>query len=334
MLIDYEWIPLRLSKGFSLLLVSIFYSIKQTIYVEKNGGEKMLNLKKMLPLALVLAMAVASFAGCAKEAPADKAEGQEGAVEPKGTIILATTTSTQDSGLLDVILPDFTAKTGYEADVIAVGSGEAMKMGENGEADVLLVHSPAAEKEFVAAGHSPARYDVMYNDFVILGPKDDPAGIKAAAPDKAQAAFQKIYDGKVTFVSRADESGTHKKELSIWEKLGLTPSGDWYVESGKGMGDVITMTNEMLGYTLSDRATWLNLSEKTDLQIVTEGDKDLFNQYGVMVVDPSKNDQINEEGALAFQEWILSDATQKLIGQYGVDRYGAALFTPNAAKAE
>lgn len=296
--------------------------------------KKMLKSKKLLALLLVLMMVLTVFAGCAKEEPAQQPEKPEGPAEIIGTIILATTTSTQDSGLLDVILPDFTYKTGYEVDVIAVGSGEAMKMGENGEADVLLVHSPAAEKEFVAAGHSPARYDVMYNDFIILGPKDDPAGIKAAAPDKAQAAFQKIYDDKVTFVSRADESGTHKKELSIWDKLGLTPSGDWYIESGKGMGDVITMTNEMLGYTLADRATWLNMSEGTDLQIVTEGDKDLFNQYGVMVVDPSKNDKINAEGALAFQEWILSDETQKLIGQYGIDKYGMALFTPNAAKAE
>lgn len=294
----------------------------------------MLKSKKLLALLLVLMIVLTVFAGCAKEEPAQQPEKPEGPAEIIGTIILATTTSTQDSGLLDVILPDFTYKTGYEVDVIAVGSGEAMKMGENGEADVLLVHSPAAEKEFVAAGHSPARYDVMYNDFIILGPKDDPAGIKAAAPDKAQAAFQKIYDDKVTFVSRADESGTHKKELSIWDKLGLTPSGDWYIESGKGMGDVITMTNEMLGYTLADRATWLNMSEGTDLQIVTEGDKDLFNQYGVMVVDPSKNDKINAEGALAFQEWILSDETQKLIGQYGIDKYGMALFTPNAAKAE
>lgn len=296
--------------------------------------KKMLKSKKLLALLLVLMMVLTVFAGCAKEEPAQQPEKPEGPAEIIGTIILATTTSTQDSGLLDVILPDFTYKTGYEVDVIAVGSGEAMKMGENGEADVLLVHSPAAEKEFVAAGHSPARYDVMYNDFIILGPKDDPAGIKAAAPDKAQAAFQKIYDDKVTFVSRADESGTHKKELSIWDKLGLTPSGDWYIESGKGMGDVITMTNEMLGYTLADRATWLNMSEGTDLQIITEGDKDLFNQYGVMVVDPSKNDKINAEGALAFQEWILSDETQKLIGQYGVENYGIALFTPNAAKAE
>ena len=292
----------------------------------------MLKSKKLFVLALVLVMVLTAFAGCAKEEPAAQPEEKEGPAEIVGKIILATTTSTQDSGLLDVILPDFTYKTGYEVDVIAVGSGEAMTMGENGEADVLLVHSPAAEKEFVASGHSPARYDVMYNDFIILGPNDDPAGIKTAAPDNAQAAFQKIFDDQVTFISRADESGTHKKELSIWTKLELTPSGDWYIESGKGMGDVITMTNEMLGYTLADRATWLNMSEGTDLDIVTEGDKDLFNQYGVMVVDPSKNDQINAEGALAFQEWILSEETQALISEYGVDKYGAALFTPNASK--
>lgn len=293
----------------------------------------MLKSKKLLALTLALIMVLTVFAGCAaKEEPAPQPEEKEGPAEIIGTIILATTTSTQDSGLLDVILPDFTYKTGYEVDVIAVGSGEAMTMGENGEADVLLVHSPAAEKEFVAAGHSPARYDVMYNDFVILGPKDDPAGIKTAAPDDAQAAFKKIYDDQATFISRADESGTHKKELSIWDKLGLTPAGDWYVESGKGMGDVITMTNEMLGYTLADRATWLNMSQDTDLQIVTEGAKDLFNQYGVMVVDPSKNDQINGEGALAFQKWILSSETQKLIGEYGKDKYGISLFTPNATE--
>jgi len=290
----------------------------------------MLKSKKVLALLFALMMVLTLFAGCAGEEPAPQEE--EGPAEIVGKIILATTTSTQDSGLLDVILPDFTYKTGYEVDVIAVGSGEAMKMGENGEADVLLVHSPAAEKDFVAAGHSPARYDVMYNDFVILGPKDDPAGIKTAAPDNAQAAFKKIYDDQAVFVSRGDESGTHKKELSIWQKLSLTPSGDWYVESGKGMGDVITMTNEMLGYTLADRATWLKMAEGTELQIVTEGDKDLFNQYGVMIVDPSKNDQINAEGALAFQDWILSEETQALIGEYGKDQFGAPLFTPNASE--
>lgn len=287
--------------------------------------------KKLLALVLAMMMVLSLLAGCG---PSEEPEGPdaEGPAEIIGTIILATTTSTQDSGLLDEILPDFTYKTGYEVDVIAVGSGEAMKMGENGEADVLLVHSPAAEKAFVEAGHGPERFDVMYNDFIILGPTEDPAGIKEAAGDNAQAALKKFFDEQVTFVSRSDESGTHKKELTIWDKLGLKPAGDWYIEAGTGMGNVITMTNEMQGYTLSDRATWLNMSEGLDLIIVTEGDKDLFNQYGVIVVDPAKNDQINAEGALAFQNWILSAETQGLIGEYGVAKYGAPLFTPNAAK--
>lgn len=286
--------------------------------------------KKLLALLLAMMLVLSLFAGCgSSEEP--EAGDTEGPAEIVGTVILATTTSTQDSGLLDEILGDFTYKTGYEVDVIAVGSGEAMKMGENGEADVLLVHSPAAEKAFVEAGHGPERFDVMYNDFIVLGATDDSAGIKEAAGDNAQVAFQKLYDDQVTFVSRADESGTHKKELTIWDKLGLEPAGDWYIEAGAGMGDVITMTNEMQGYTITDRATWLNMSEGLDLIIVTEGDKDLFNQYGVIVVDPAKNDQINAEGALAFQNWILSAETQALIGEYGVAKYGAPLFTPNAA---
>ncbi len=289
---------------------------------------------KMKRCSLLLAMLVilASFSACATKVGGD--DSQE-PTTPKGSIILATTTSTQDSGLLDEILPLFTEETGYEVDVIAVGSGEAMKMGENGESDVLLVHSPAAEKAFIEAGHGPERFDVMYNDFVILGPNEDPAGINALAANNAQDAFKKLFDEKsFKFISRADKSGTNAKELSIWEKLGLTPAGtgDWYVEAGKGMGDVITMTNEMLGYTLSDRATWLNMADGSDLKIITEGDKDLFNQYGVIVVDPGKNDRINGEGALAFQTWILSNTTQNIIGKYGVEKYGQPLFTPNAQK--
>ncbi|MEG1929669.1 MAG: substrate-binding domain-containing protein [Anaerovorax sp.] len=294
----------------------------------------MLSKKKVMTLVLAMIMVLTAFTGCSGgDKPKEDAKNQPAPII--GSIILATTTSTQDSGLLDEILPKFTAETGYEVNVIAVGSGEAMKMGEDGEADVLLVHSPAAEKEFVANGHGPERFDVMYNDFVILGPTSDPLGIAEAAPEKAQDAFKAIFDAQSTpFISRADDSGTHKKELSIWEKLTLTPAGDWYVESGKGMGDVITMTDEMLGYTLSDRATWLNMAEGTDLKIVTEGDKDLFNQYGVIVVDPAKNEKINADGALAFQTWILSAKTQKMIGEYGTAKYGQALFVPNAAKAE
>lgn len=249
-------------------------------------------------------------------------------------IILATTTSTQDSGLLDAILPVFEDETGYSVSVVSVGSGEAMTMGENGEADVLLVHSPAAEEEFVAGGHADedGRMDVMYNDFVLVGPKDDPAGIAASAPDDAVEAFRKLADTRSTFISRSDESGTHQKELAIWEACGIQPEGDWYVEAGTGMGAVLEMANEMLGYTLSDRATWLNLGLDEDLMIVCEKDESgiLYNQYGVICVNPEKNENINHEGAKAFQKWIVSEETQELIGQYGVEEFGSPLFTPDA----
>lgn len=283
--------------------------------------------KRILALVMVLAMALSMtvvFTGC----------GNEEAVETKGTIILATTTSTKDSGLLDEILPEFTAETGWEVDVVSVGSGEAMQMGMDGEADVLLVHSPASEAEYVANGHADedGRMDVMYNDFVVVGPEEDPAGVAENAGDDAIAAFEAIMENEATFVSRADDSGTHKKELSIWEKAELTPAGAWYVEAAAGMGDVINMTNEKLGYTLADRATWLNVGGDTELKIVCEKDPSgvLNNQYGVICVNPEKNENINNEGAKAFQNWIVSEATQKLIGEYGVEEYGEALFIPNA----
>ena len=284
--------------------------------------------RRILAAALVLAMVLsmtAILSGCGSE---------EETTESKGTIILATTTSTKDSGLLDEILPVFEEESGYTVDVVSVGSGEAMTMSENGEADVLLVHSPAAEEEYVAGGHADedGRMDVMYNDFVIIGPEADPAGVSANAADDAIAAFEDIMNSQSTFVSRADESGTHSKELSIWEAAGLTPSGDWYVEAAAGMGDVITMADEMSGYTLADRATWLNVGGDTALTILCEKDPSgtLYNQYGVICVNPDKNENINHEGAKAFQEWIVSDETQQLIGEYGVEEYGEALFVPNA----
>lgn len=275
--------------------------------------------------AMILSMAMV-FASCGSSDDSAKDES-------KGTIILATTTSTKDSGLLDEILPVFEKEEGYKVDVVSVGSGEAMKMGENGEADVLLVHSPAAEEEYVKAGHADedGRYDVMYNDFVIVGPEADPAKVSSTSED-AVASFKSISSSKQTFVSRADDSGTHKKELSIWEKADIKPSGDWYIEAAAGMGDVITMTNEKEGYTLSDRATWLNVGKDTDLKILCEKDPSgmLNNQYGVICVNPDKNDKINHDGAKAFQKWILSEDTQKLIGEYGVEEYGEQLFVPNA----
>ena len=285
--------------------------------------------KKLLSLVIISAMILSMalvFASCGSSD--DSSED-----ESKGTIILATTTSTKDSGLLDEILPVFEKEEGYKVDVVSVGSGEAMKMGENGEADVLLVHSPAAEEEYVKGGHADedGRYDVMYNDFVIVGPEADPAKVSSTSDD-AVASFKSISSSEQTFVSRADDSGTHKKELSIWEKAGIKPSGDWYIEAAAGMGDVITMTNEKEGYTLSDRATWLNVGKDTDLKILCEKDPSgmLNNQYGVICVNPDKNDKIDHDGAKAFQKWILSEDTQKLIGEYGVEEYGEQLFVPNA----
>ena len=300
--------------------------------VRTNEEEKMYKSKRVLALFVAMLMVLAALAGCAQEgqAPETTPDEPEGPAEIQGTVLLATTTSTQDSGLLDVLLPEFTYETGWEVDVVAVGSGAAMTMGENGEADVLLVHSPAAERDFVAAGHGPERYDVMYNDYVIIGPTDDPAGLATDAAADAVAAFTILSETQTSFVSRGDESGTHKKELTLWTKAGIEPAGNWYVEAGQGMGAVITMANDMLAYTLSDRATWLNYSADTDMTIVTEGDSNMFNQYGVIVVDPSKNDQINAGGALDFQSWIMGEKAQGLIAEYGVAEFGAPLFTPNA----
>ena len=284
---------------------------------------------EILCICMLLLCACGKTSGGSSETETDAK-----AAESKGTLILATTTSTKDSGLLDEILPVFESATGYRVDVVSVGSGEAMKMGENGEADVLLVHSPASEKAFVEAGHADedGRKDVMYNDFILIGPKDDPAGIYAEAPNDAVKAFQMLSETESAFISRSDDSGTHKKELSIWEKCGIEPAGDWYVEAGAGMGAVLEMANETLAYTLSDRATWLNLALDEDLMIVCEKDESgvLYNQYGVICVNPEKNDAINYEGAKAFQNWIVSEDTQTLIGEYGVEKYGAPLFTPNA----
>lgn len=296
-------------------------------------------MKKKLLLVIVSLMlafsAAAAMTGCGDNGGSNDNNSSDTAKTPENpTLRLATTTSTKDSGLLDEILPDFEEKTGYKVDVISVGSGEAMELGEKGEADVLLVHSPEAEKEFVDGGHadSEGRMDVMYNDFVILGPKSDPAGIEKSAKEDAIKAFTAIKDQKQTFVSRADDSGTHKKELEIWKDADIEPKGDWYVQAAAGMGDVITMTDEKQGYTLSDRATWLNVGKDTDLKIVSEKDASgiLNNQYGVICVNPDKNEAINAEGAKAFREWIVSSETQDRIGEYGKDEYGESLFIPNA----
>ncbi|MGI6420670.1 MAG: substrate-binding domain-containing protein [Syntrophomonadaceae bacterium] len=287
---------------------------------------------KLLSFLLIMAMLLSVFAiaGCQQqEEPAPQQQAGDKAPTPEDPqLTLATTTSTQDSGLLDVILPDFEAKTGYQVEVIAVGSGAAMSMGESGDADVLLVHSRAAEDEFIAAGHGVDRHDVMYNDFLIIGPAADPAGIKGG--NDAVAAITQISESEAIFLSRGDESGTHKKELSIWRAAGIEPSGDWYNSVGKGMGDTYRMADEMQGYTLIDRATYLANKGNYSLEPMVEGDELLFNPYGVIAVSPEKYPNINYEGATAFIQWIISDETQALIAEFGKDQYGQSLFIPDA----
>ncbi|MGW8251426.1 MAG: substrate-binding domain-containing protein, partial [Anaerolineales bacterium] len=247
----------------------------------------------------------------------------------EGKLILATTTSTQDSGLLDYILRDFEQKTGVKVDVIAVGTGQALQLGEDGNADVLLVHARAREDEFMAAGHGMRREDVMYNDFVIVGPESDPAGIQGMT--SAAEAFKKIAEAQAPFVSRGDDSGTHTKERAIWSAAGVEPAGDWYISAGQGMGEVLTMSNEQQAYTLSDRATYLaRLKEGLELSVLVEGDPILFNPYGVIAVNPEKSPAIQSELANEFIDWIISVPTQAMIGQFGVEDFGQPLFIPDS----
>ena len=242
-------------------------------------------------------------------------------------IILATTTSTQDSGLLDYLLPSFEEQYGIEVRMVAVGTGAALQMGRDGEADVLLVHAKADEIEFIEEGHGTLRFDVMYNDFVLVGPTGSVASKAVKEAGDTAAAFQSIDDHEYVFVSRGDDSGTHKKELKLWAD---EPTGDWYVSAGKGMGDVLQMANELQGFTLTDRATYLSIEAALELEIILEGDPALLNHYGVIAVNPNKNERINGKGADAFVKWMLSEETQELIGAYGTEIYGQPLFFPNA----
>jgi tungstate transport system substrate-binding protein len=287
-------------------------------------------LKKAWTLLSVLVLLAGILVGCGStpeptQAPAPTAPP---AAEPS-KLILATTTSTQDSGLLDYLLPDFQDEYNVQVEVIAVGTGQAIALGEDGNADVLLVHARAREDAFMDAGHGVRREDVMYNDFVIVGPPSDPAGIKGMK--KATSALEEIAKAEVPFVSRGDDSGTHTKEKSIWAEAGIEPAGDWYISAGQGMGAVLTMADEQQAYTLSDRATYLARTlEGTDLVILVEGDPILFNPYGVIAVNPDKSPLINNDLANQFIDWLISVPTQEKIGQFGVDKFGAPLFTPDS----
>jgi tungstate transport system substrate-binding protein len=251
-------------------------------------------------------------------------------------IILATTTSTRDSGLLDVLLPIFEQQSGYTVKMVAVGSGAALALGQQGNADVLLVHSPAAELKYMAGGFGKERTLVMHNDFIIVGPTADPAKISSSAT--AADAFKAISDSQSVFVSRADASGTNAEELTIWQAATITPTGAWYLKSGQGMGDTLRIASEKAGYTLTDRATYLSLKDTLDLTILypsnNKTDKSLLNIYHVITVNPAILTNINYTGAKAFADWMVSADTQKLIAAYGVDKYGQQLFFPDAGKTD
>lgn len=244
-------------------------------------------------------------------------------------IRMATTTSTQNSGLTDYLIPVFEKKTGYKMHVIAVGTGKALRMGREGDVDLILVHALNAEKKFVRNGFGVKRYPVMYNDFVLIGPKQHSK--KFNSFNTSEEAFSKIADLKSTFVSRGDDSGTHKKELSLWKTINFTPDSklnSWYLEAGQGMGKVLQMAGEMDAFTLTDRGTWLAYKDKSPLVVLFEGDPSLFNPYGIIAVNPKKYPNVNNAGANAFIEWITSKQGQNMIGKFTIN--DEVLFTPTA----
>ena len=254
------------------------------------------------------------------------------AAESNKNVILSTTTSTQDSSLLDVLIPLFEQQTGYSVKTVSVGTGQALALAAKGDADVALVHAPSLEKQYVADGKLLNRRLVMYNDFVIIGPKEDPAKIKSAKT--ALAALKLIEQSKSSFVSRGDNSGTHNLEKSLWKEAGITPKGDWYIEAGQGMGATLGIANERNAYTITDRGTLLALSKRVNLSILIEGDKALLNIYSVMEVNPANGPRINATGGKAFAEFMVAPQTQNIIKSFGMEKFGQSLFVPVAGKKE
>lgn len=278
-------------------------------------------------VVLMLAVTVTGCTGNKTESP----QGQTQETAKNKDIIMATTTSTVDSGLLDVLQPEFEKQTGYKLTIISVGSGQAISMAEKGEADALLVHSPKEEQRIADGGVVVNRQLVMHNDFLLVGPAKDPAGVKGKS---AVDAFKAIAQSKALFISRGDDSGTHKKELGIWEKAAIKPSGIWYQETGTGMGQTLNVAAEKGGYTLTDRATYLAQKKNNNLEIMVEGDKSLLNIYHVMQVNPSKFGKVNADGGKAFVDFMVAPATQEIIKKFGADKYGQPLFFPDAGKKE
>ena len=248
------------------------------------------------------------------------------------TVILSTTTSTQDSGLLDVLVPMFEKKTGMSVKTISVGTGQALALAARGEADVALVHAPSVERKYVEEGKMRNRRLVMYNDFVIIGPEDDPAKIKGMT--KATDALKRIAETQSRFVSRGDKSGTHVLEQGLWKQAGVEPKGAWYIESGQGMGQTLGIANDRRAYTITDRGTWLAFQKRISLPILVEKDKPLLNIYSVMEINPANGPRVNTAGGKAFADFMVAPETQGLIKIFGVDKFGQPLFVPIAGKTD
>ena len=245
-------------------------------------------------------------------------------------LTLASTTSTLDSGIFDVLIPPFEKKYNCKVKVIAVGTGQAIRIAKDGNADVILVHDRKSEEQFISGGYGVKRFDVMHNDFFIVGPKNDPAKIKGL---KSLDAFRKLYEMKSAFVSRGDDSGTNRKELYLWEKSGIKPSGKWYIESGSGMEVTLRIANEKIAYTLCDRATWLSHKKELDaLDLLVKDDNELYNPYSVIAVSPSKYPWVKYDMAKKFIEFITGAEGQDIIKNYGVDKFGERLFFPDVIK--
>jgi tungstate transport system substrate-binding protein len=281
--------------------------------------------RRIAAVSFVVALAL-SLVACSSTGSGEPIT--EPAEEPpveQSPVFLASTTSTEDSGLFNVLIPAFeAANPAYSVKVIAVGTGEALEQGRNKDADVLLVHAKADEEQFVAEGYGTQRRDVMYNDFVLLGPADDPAGLKGLTD--TDAVMKAIADSGAVWVSRGDDSGTHKKELKLWDTAGIEPAGAWYLETGQGMGETLKVATEKTAYTLADRATYLSMQDTLDLEILFEKADELLNQYGVIPV----TDATNAEGAQAFADWVTGDEGQAVIADFGVEEFGQPLFVPNA----
>ncbi len=286
-----------------------------------------------LLMAILVLLASVILTGCGSQTanPAAPASSPVSKPPANANVILATTTSTQDSGLLDALLPVFEKKTGYKVKTIAVGTGQALAMGEKGEADVLLVHAPAAEKKVMEKGAAINRRLVMHNDFVIVGLAADSAGIKGKS---TLDAFKSIATKPAMFVSRGDDSGTHKMEINLWKAAAIKPGGSWYQEAGSGMGQTLKIADEKGGYTLTDRATYLAQKKNIKLEILVEGDTKLLNIYHVMEVNPAKFSKVNHQGAKTFGEFLLSMEGQAIIAAFGKEKYGQPLFFADGGKSE